>query len=125
MNTTQILSASNFSEIDMWTRLLITFQNNTDETGVISGDSALLDFYVDGVKVDNQSLQLDFPTRVSSASLGNGYNGALQDIGIYLPSLSEATINPETADFLPQCLCYPEGNYSADMAFCGSSGQNR
>ena len=126
MNATQILSASTSSESDVWTHLLITFQNNTDDTEVVSQDSALLQFYVDGVKADNESLQLDFPTSITSASLGNGYDGALQDIGIYVPSLSEATLDPETADFLPQCLCYPEGINSADMAFCGSSGlQNR
>lgn len=128
MNDTQILSASTSSESGVWTHLLITFQiqNNTDETEVVSQDSALLDFYVDGAKADNRSLQLNFPTSITSTSLGNGYEGALQDVGIYLPSLNENTLNPETADFLPQCLCYPEGINSANMALCGTSGlQNR
>ena len=124
---TQIFSTSNAVSENAWTQLVITFQNTTSEAGITAENSIAVDFFVNGTNSDNQSLSIDFPTMVSSVELGSEYSGALQDVGLYLPSLISDVLDPETADFLPQCLCYPEDIYSADPSLCdsGSVQQNR
>jgi hypothetical protein len=55
---------------------------------------------------------VQFPGTINSITIGEGFNGHLQDIQVYVPQL--ATLNsrvvvPPEASFLPQCLC-PSGS---------------
>ena len=126
MINVKTFSTNSFS-IDVWTHLVITFQNTTGGREATQENTVVVDFFVNDTKSWNASLQMDFPTAVLSAKIGSGYFGVVQDVGLYLPSLIESDLDPKKADFLPQCLCYPEDIYSADPSLCGNSSvqQNR
>ena len=118
---------TNVVSTNIWTHLVITFQNTAGGREATQENSVVVDFFINNTKSGSTILQMDFPTEVLSTEIGSGYFGVLQDIGLYLPSLIESDFDPKKADFLPQCLCYPEDIYSADTSLCGNSSvqQNR
>ena len=128
VNTTIVKTfPSDIFRTNIWTHLVITFQNTTGPREATQENSVVVNFFINNVKSESTILQMDFPTAVLSAEIGNGYFGVLQDIGLYLPSLIESDLDPEKADFLSQCLCYPKDIYSTDPSLCGniSVQQNR
>ena len=92
-----------------WKSVFFTFQ---DESGTWNlethfGNETALD------PVNHMSNpDVQFPSTINSITIGDGFNGHLQDIQVYVPEL--ATMNtrvvvPQEASFLPQCLC-PSGS---------------
>lgn len=54
---------------------------------------------------------VEYAGTISSITIGEGFNGFLQDIQVYVPKLQSANsqvVIPTEASFLPQCLCSNE-----------------
>lgn len=89
-----------------WKSVFFTFQDQ-------SGTLTLLTHFGTEAANDPSTLNptVEFATTITSITIGEGFNGFLQDIRVYVPKLeilnSRAVIPPE-ASFLSQCLC-PSG----------------
>ena len=65
---------------------------------------------------------LSFSIVVSDITIGEEFNGFIQDVRVYTPSLqptaSSQIVLPMEASFLPQCLCPSGYSLSQDEAQC-------
>ena len=121
-NTDTVVDASTTSSESVWSHVVVTLENTTQASLNVS-------FFVDSVQ-QGTSVELPntYPTSLSSVAAGGDYSGLLQDIGIYLPALSATDLDPESADQLPQCLCYPNGidvTDSCNTSFCTGTMESR
>ena len=109
-----------------WTHVVVILEDTAvggSGDNWITPKTLQISMYVDGVK-ESTSVDTFFPTSLSSATMGNGYTGFLQDVGIFLPALTENEIDPESAVFLPQCLCYLDAT-NTSAAVCNSTLEDR
>ena len=123
LNNDAIVNASTTSSDNVWGHVVVTLENTTQTSLNVS-------FFVDSMQQDTSVELLDtFPTRLASVTAGSNFSGLLQDVGIYLPALSANGLNPEVADHVPQCLCYPNDigmTDSCSTSICtGTMGENR
>ena len=109
-----------------WEQLALTLQPRIDE-----GSASILPLTDDAGSVaiyHNQILQSNFtidtfPDEISSITVGDNFEGFVQDFGIYPLILGESggsLVVPQEADFLPQCLC-SEG-YQISGESCNPTG---
>lgn len=123
LNNDTVMNASNASLDNVWGHIVVTLENTTQTSLNVS-------FFVDSMQ-QGTSVELlnTFPTRLTSVTAGSNFSGSLQDVGIYLPALSANGLNPEVADLVPQCLCYPNDigmTESCSTSICtGTMEENR
>lgn len=89
-------------------------------------NSLNVSIYVNETLKNTSAASLTFPTSVLSANIGRDFTGSLNDVGIYVPALTEDDLDPRPAEFIPQCLCYPYSISTTDTSLCtGSINNNR
>lgn len=105
-----------------WKSVFFTFE---EQTGIFT---VLIHFGIEAA-IDPSTLtpSVEFASTITSITIGEGFNGLLQDIRVYVPNLpvqdSQVVIPPE-ASFLPQCLC-PSGNFlSQDETVCFATDES-
>ena len=109
-----LIVASSVSPDNDWNHIILTFENTT----LTSQMSLNLSLFINSTQEGTAVASLNtFPTTLQSATVGNGYTGLLKDVGIYQPALSTDNLDPTPADFIPQCLCYPD-SISTDTSSC-------
>ena len=93
-----------------WKSAFFTFQDQ-------SGTWSLLTHFGNETALDPANVMnnpdAQFPSTINSITIGEGFNGHLQDIQVYVPDLATANtrvVIPQEASFLPQCLC-PSGSF--------------
>lgn len=100
-------------------RVVVTIENT-------SQNSLNVSIYVNDTLEDMSTASLTFPTSVLSANIGRDFTGSLNDVGIYVPALTEDDLDPRPAEFIPQCLCYPDSISTTNTSLCtGSINNNR
>ena len=115
-----------------WEQLVLVLQPR-NESELEGSGSMITPFTDDAVSVTiyhNQILQYNFtmnettfPTTISSITVGDNFDGFIQDFGIYSLTLGESggsLVVPQEPDLLPQCLC-PEG-YQVSGGSCNPTG---
>ena len=115
-----------------WEQLVLVLQPR-NESELEGSGSMITPFTDDAVSVTiyhNQILQYNFtmnettfPTTISSITVGDNFDGFIQDFGIYSLALGESggsLVVPQEPDLLPQCLC-PEG-YQVSGGSCNPTG---
>lgn len=88
---------------DQWKSVFFTFQ---DQSGMLS----LLTYFGSEAAIDPSTLNtsVKFASTITSITIGEGFNGLLQDIRVYVPNSATQNsrmIFPPEASFLPQCFC--------------------
>ena len=113
--TTTILSKG--VSLNSWKSVYVTFNPNSNATVHIDTGSSQAEYSTD----------IAFPsTTIELVRAGPNYNGLIQDLQIYVPSLETTTnqiIVPQEAAFLSLCLCpsgYPSLTQSQDSCTNGS-----
>ena len=83
--------------------------------------------FVNGEEVYNDTLDGEVPHTIASISIGEGFTGFIEGIGIDTRLPSESDIIPRTeANFLPQCLCPADSTLTATEKFCSTTqGMNQ
>ena len=89
-----------------WKSVFFTFQ---DSDGVLTLSTHF------GIESANDAVDrnptVEYAGTISSITIGEGFNGFLQDIRVYDPELQtmdSRVVIPTEASFLPQCLCPSE-----------------
>ena len=119
LGTDTLIVASSDS---VWNYLVVSVENITTASQSSVNVSVYLNDVLDSYSVES----LTFPTSVQSATIGSGFTGSLKDMGIYVPALNDADLDPTPANFIPQCLCYPGTISTTDTSLCdGSTTNNR
>ena len=118
-----LLIASSVSSDSDWNHVVLTFENTTTSSQM----SLSITLFINGTQEGEPVTFLnEFPATLQSVSLGSNYTGLLKDVGLYLPALSATDLDPKPADFIPQCLCYPDSISTTDSSLCtGTTTNNR
>ena len=102
-----------------WKHVSISLQNDSMiEMG--SGDSPgnIVTLQINSTTLSEEYIPIDVPSQFSSITIGEGFNGFIQDIGIDTRQPNDSSLTAAKAAFLPQCLC-PDGySLSADERNC-------
>ena len=119
-----VMTASSTSSDGSWSHVVITLENLTQSSAQPSLNiSVYIDDAQEGTSVE---VPYTFPASLVSITAGSNYTGFLQDAGLYSPALSEQYLEPEPAESIPQCLCYPDDISSTDPSDCtGSTMEDR
>lgn len=99
-----------------WKSVFFTFERTSE--GVVT--------ILTHVGGQTNSSTVSFSNVINSITIGENFNGFLQDIRVYTPSLSPVNsqiILPAEASFLPQCLCPNDFSLSPDEAECTMTDQ--
>ena len=103
--------------LDRWKSLYITFDTNLE-----SGQVNVKTYFGNGVNTSFLSSLGD----VTGITIGDGFDGFIQDIRVYIPMLQTVgsqIVVPAEASFLPQCLCPSGFTISQDESLCEMAGQ--
>ena len=105
-NNRDIITTYNTSLSGQWKSVFFTFQ---DSGGVLTLSTHF------GIEAANDAVDhnstMEYAGTISSITIGEGFNGFLQDIRVYDPKLQtmdSQVVIPMEASFLPQCLCPSE-----------------
>ena len=104
----------------VWKSIYVTFNPGSNVVVHIGTNSSLL---------SSHTTDVAFPgTTISGITIGQGYDGLIQDFQIYTPSLetngNQITVPPEAA-FLSHCLCPSGYTLLADSCSNGSEIMDR
>ena len=121
LGTDSVLVAANMSSESVWNHIVVSFENTTTD----SLNSLKVLMYLNGDLEGSLAASLTFPTSVRSATIGSGFTGLLKDVGIYVPSLRKADLDPTPANVVPQCLCYPGTISTTNTSLCNGNTINR
>ena len=115
-----------------WEQLVLVLQPR-NESELEGSGSRITPFTNDAVSVTIYHNQIpqsnftinepNFPTNINSITVGDNFDGFIQDFGIYSLALGESggsLVVPQEPDLLPQCLC-PEG-YQVSGGSCNPTG---
>ena len=111
-----------------WEQLVLTLQPRIDEGSAfihsLTDDAGSVAIYHNQILQFNFTIDGDtFPDEIRSITVGDNFEGFVQDFGIYPLILGESggsLVVPQEADFLPQCLC-SEG-YQISGESCNPTG---
>ena len=106
-----------------WKSVFFTFQN-------LAGDElTLLTNFGSETTIDSVTLNpsVQFASTITNITIGEGFNGFLQDFRVYDPKLETSNsqvIIPTEASFLPQCLCRSGYSISQSETECTMMDQS-
>ena len=112
-----------------WEQLVLTLQPRIESEGSafitpLTNDAGSVAIYHNQILQSNFTIEEDtFPDAISSITVGDNFEGLIQDFGIYsliLGVSGGSLVVPQEADFLPQCLC-SEG-YQISGESCNPTG---
>ena len=93
----------------------------TNEADLGSPSRTTVAAFVNGDEVYNDTLDGEILHIISSISIGDGFSGFIEGIGIDTRLSSESDNTPRTdAIFLPQCLCPADSTLTAGEEFCST-----
>ena len=104
----------NVSLSGQWKSVFFTFQDSDGDFSILTNFGS--ETPMDPV-ISFPNTGIEFANAITSITIGEGFNGFLQDIRVYAPrlqTLNSQVIIPMEASFLPQCLC-PSG-YSSSQS---------
>ena len=112
-NQLMIVTTYNQALSGNWKSVFFTFEHTQEQVVVHFGGET----NISAVTISDVS----FSNVIHTIIIGENFNGFLQDIRVYIPSLqpvnSQITL-PVEASFLPQCLCPNGFSLSPDEANC-------
>jgi hypothetical protein len=101
-----------------WEYFVLRFTNEAD---LGSPSRTTVAAFVNGDEVYNDTLDGEILHIISSISIGDGFSGFIEGIGIDTRLSSESDNTPRTdAIFLPQCLCPADSTLTAGEEFCST-----
>ena len=109
----QIVASYSAEGLERWKSLYITFNSAGSESEEVN----IFTYFAN----EEHVAMLSISNGINSITIGNGFNGFIQDVRVYVPMLqpmsSHITV-PAEAAFLPRCLCPSGFTISLDELRC-------
>ena len=121
---TEMIAMYNSSLVEEWKSVYFTFVRT--QSGML--DTVTISTHIGNEPTNVILTEVPFDTISTSVTIGEGFNGFLQDIRVYSPVLETTEgsqiIVPSEASFLPQCLCPSGSLISEGEAECTMADQS-